>query len=165
MEALVVHPKAGVRNFKFHDKTSINLPSISYREVFSGGTTRKELTGRILDGYSLFKKGIRPEWEDEANAAGSEYKTTRPINNAFDADQHWENMVLALIGETLDENDEICGCRVTDKTKKEKKHFRLELWLRSKDASSGERIKSRLLEALTEGHAQRSPLEFDRKSH
>ena len=31
-------------------------------------------------------------------------------------DIYWENLVLALIGETIDEGDEICGCRVVDKS-------------------------------------------------
>lgn len=33
-------------------------------------------------------------------------------------DIYWENLVLALIGETIDEGDEICGCRVVDKSAK-----------------------------------------------
>ena len=31
-------------------------------------------------------------------------------------DVYWENLVLALLGETIDEGDEICGCRVVDKS-------------------------------------------------
>ena len=31
-------------------------------------------------------------------------------------DVFWENLVLALIGETIDEGDEICGCRVVDRS-------------------------------------------------
>ena len=33
-------------------------------------------------------------------------------------DTYWENLVLALIGETIDVGDEICGCRVVDKSSK-----------------------------------------------
>lgn len=36
-------------------------------------------------------------------------------------DIYWENLVLALIGETIDEGDEICGCRVVDKSAKKGK--------------------------------------------
>ena len=33
-------------------------------------------------------------------------------------DVYWENLVLALIGETIDIGDDICGCRVVDKSSK-----------------------------------------------
>ena len=36
-------------------------------------------------------------------------------------DTYWENLVLALIGETIDVGDEICGCRVVDKSSKKGK--------------------------------------------
>ena len=43
----------------------------------------------------------------------------------------------------MDENDEICGCRVVDKSKKgsNKTMFRIELWLRSTNQEAGERIR------------------------
>ena len=68
-------------------------------------------------------------------------------------DHYWENMVFALLGETIDENDEICGCRVVDKSKKGSSRtlFRLELWLKSGNQEVGERIRLRLVDALTEG--------------
>ena len=40
---------------------------------------------------------------------------------SFQPDQldiYWENLVLALIGETIDDADEVCGCRVVDKSTK-----------------------------------------------
>ena len=50
---------------------------------------------------------------------------------------------LGLIGELVDENDEICGCRIVDKSKKgsPKTFFRLELWLRSGNQEVGDRIR------------------------
>jgi hypothetical protein len=33
-------------------------------------------------------------------------------------DQYWDNLVLALIGEMIDDSDEVCGCRVVDKSNK-----------------------------------------------
>lgn len=126
-------------------------------EVFFDGNTRKEVEGRTIDGYSLFKKGIRPEWEDIANRNGSEY-TCRKTMTVELVDFFWENLVFALIGEMIDENDEICGCRVVDKSKKgnNRTTFRLELWLRSSNQEIGERIKARMLEALVEGDGGKS---------
>jgi hypothetical protein len=121
-------------------------------EVFFDGNTRKEVEGRTIDGYSLFKKGIRPEWEDLANRSGSEYTCRRTMTVEM-VDLYWENLVMALVGETIDENDEICGCRVVDKSKKgnSRTTFRLELWLRSSNQEVGERIKARMLDILVEG--------------
>ena len=43
------------------------------------------------------------------------------IRKSFQPDQldvYWENLVLALIGETIDDGDDVCGCRVVDKSNK-----------------------------------------------
>ena len=124
-------------------------------EVFSSGSNRRELEGRTLNAFSMFKAGIRPEWEDPANSLGSELNCRKTMI-VQEVDHHWENMVLACIGEIVDENDEICGCRVVDKTKRggggsTRQIFRLELWLRSRNEEVADRIKNRLIEALTDG--------------
>lgn len=50
-----------------------------------------------------------------------------------------ENMVLGLVGETIDVGDEICGARVVDKSKGSHAVYRFELWLRSNDHSTADR--------------------------
>ncbi len=70
-------------------------------EVLYDGTNRKEVEGRTIDAFSVFKKGIRPEWEDEANRAGSEL-TCRKSMTLDVLDTYWENLVLGLIGEVID---------------------------------------------------------------
>ena len=75
--------------------------------------------------YHLFKKvalhspchalialqGIKPMWEDEANAKGGKWvinlKSDKNMLNTY-----WENMVLGMIGETIDVADEITGAVV-----------------------------------------------------
>jgi hypothetical protein len=123
-------------------------------EILFNGQTRKEVEGRSIDGFSVFKKGIRPEWEDPANKAGSEL-TCRKTMSMEILDTHWENLVLGLIGETIDEQNEICGCRIVDKSKKgnSKTMFRMELWLRNGDQQLADRIKGRMIEALTDGES------------
>jgi hypothetical protein len=122
--------------------------------------------GRTLNGFSLFKKGIKPEWEDPANATGSEFQCRKTMS-LTEIDVHWENLVLALIGEMIDERDEICGGRVVDKSKKgnNRQIFRLELWLRSRDEELAERIKNRMLDVLADGDKKAIKLTFDRVSH
>jgi hypothetical protein len=121
-------------------------------EILFDGQTRKEVEGKSIDGFSVFKKGIRPEWEDPENRNGSEL-TCRKNMSMESLDVNWENLVFALIGETLDDKNEICGCRVVDKSNKKggnKTMFRMELWLRTASKDVADRIKSKMIDRLAE---------------
>lgn len=80
------------------------------------------------------------------------------------ADILWEDMVLSMLGETIEEDGEICGCRVVDRFRKGmlKPVYRLEMWLRvgvlrvNKDVE--DRVKARLLQALADGDSHRLTL-------
>mmetsp|Transcript_26931 Transcript_26931/g.27163 ORF Transcript_26931/g.27163 Transcript_26931/m.27163 type:complete len:190 (+) Transcript_26931:122-691(+) len=135
-------------------------------EVFFTSDAKKDVDGRIIDGFSVFKKGIVPDYCDPINREGSEL-CCRKYFNPDVLDIYWENFVLGLIGETIDEDGQICGCRVVDKSKN-KPMYRLELWYRSKNKDVGERLRLRLLDALTDGEAAKNPRgapEFSVKSH
>ena len=73
-------------------------------------------------------------------------------------DVYWENLVLGFIGETIEENDEICGCRVVDKFKVKGKNsagnpnYRLEIWFKTNTSPElAERVRIRMLETLADG--------------
>ena len=51
-------------------------------------------------------------------------------------DDFWQNLVLGMIGETIDMGDEICGARVVDKCSGGRCMYRLELWFRKKEPQS-----------------------------
>jgi len=78
--------------------------------------------------YHLFKTGIKPMWEDPANADGGKWVLTMK-NNPELLDQSWSWLAMALVGEELDEGDEICGAVVSLRSKVD----RIQLWTRSKD--------------------------------
>ncbi|CAL1708498.1 unnamed protein product [Somion occarium] len=78
--------------------------------------------------YHLFKAGIKPMWEDEANANGGKWVLTMKQNPQL-LDRCWIWLAMALIGEDLDEGDEICGAVVSLRSKVD----RIQLWTRSKD--------------------------------
>jgi len=86
-------------------------------------------------------------------------------------DTHWENLVLSLIGETIDEDNQVCGARVVDKTTKGRPMYRLELWIRSKAQDVADKLRGRLLNSLVEGEgaaaekARRQLPEFIVKPH
>lgn len=78
--------------------------------------------------YHLFKSGIKPMWEDEANANGGKWVLTMK-NNPQLLDRCWGWLAMALVGEDLDDGDEICGAVVSLRSKVD----RIQLWTRSKD--------------------------------
>jgi len=61
--------------------------------------------------YYLFKDGVKPVWEDERNKAGGTW-VANSENKTMD--DQWEGLLLALIGEALEDDDDdmICGGRL-----------------------------------------------------
>lgn len=60
----------------------------------------------IHSDYHLFKDGVRPMWEDEANHRGGKWmiRLRKGMISRF-----WENVLLAIIGEQFMVGEEICG--------------------------------------------------------
>jgi len=66
-----------------------------------------------LQGHSdfhLFKIGIKPMWEDEANSRGGKWKVR--LRKGL-ASRCWENLVLAILGEQFMVGSEICGAVIS----------------------------------------------------
>ncbi|KAF9920506.1 hypothetical protein FBU30_009647 [Linnemannia zychae] len=79
--------------------------------------------------YHLFKDGIKPMWEDPANASGGRWVVTLLTRNAELLDRCWMELAYALVGEQLDLGDDICGAVLSRRTKAD----RLAVWVRDKD--------------------------------
>ena len=61
----------------------------------------------------LFRKGIRPEWEDEAFVNGGRFLFKHFRKNHQDmGNKLWEDLVLAFIGEQFTNKDEVLGIMV-----------------------------------------------------
>ena len=104
---------------------------------------------KVIDEFCLFKKGIKPEWEDAANKDGGCYfvrKTLEPDQ----ADIYWQNTCLAMIGEALDAGDQVAGARIVDKGKSFPL-YRFELWIKTAEKNHVDAIKEKFNEALIEG--------------
>ncbi|KAF7974985.1 hypothetical protein HWV62_10737 [Athelia sp. TMB] len=78
--------------------------------------------------YHLFKSGIKPMWEDEANANGGKWVLTMK-NNPGLLDRCWSWLAMALVGEELEDGDDICGAVVSLRSKVD----RIQVWTRNKD--------------------------------
>ncbi|KAK7090256.1 eukaryotic translation initiation factor 4E type 2-like isoform X2 [Littorina saxatilis] len=60
--------------------------------------------------YHLFKEGIRPMWEDDANKMGGKWIIR--LKKGL-ASRCWENLILAMLGEQFMVGEEICGAVVS----------------------------------------------------
>ncbi|PPQ75748.1 hypothetical protein CVT26_001669 [Gymnopilus dilepis] len=110
--------------------------------------------------YHIFKSGIKPMWEDPANANGGKWVLTMK-NNPQLLDRCWNWLVMALVGEELEENDEICGAVVSLRSKVD----RIQLWTRSKDdVDKLNGIAKRLIKLLDVSEADNIGLEFQYNS-
>uniref|UniRef100_A0A1B0FDF9 eIF-4F 25 kDa subunit n=1 Tax=Glossina morsitans morsitans TaxID=37546 RepID=A0A1B0FDF9_GLOMM len=70
--------------------------------------------------YSLFKKGIRPMWEDAANKKGGRWVITLNRSPKAEVDNLWLDVLLCLIGETFEHSDQVCGAVVNIRNKNNK---------------------------------------------
>lgn len=137
-----------------------NYPKPS--ELFFDGRTKKKVTrqgeseGKCVEALSIFKKGIKPEWEDALNKIGGEW-TLRKIVDATSLDQLFENVLLAMVGETLDDGDDVNGMRVVDKSKRRTCAYRIELWVKTNDSARAETIKTNLTRATYDGVSTATP--------
>ncbi|KAI1788075.1 translation initiation factor eIF 4e-like domain-containing protein [Ganoderma leucocontextum] len=106
--------------------------------------------------YHLFKSGIKPMWEDEANAKGGKWVLTMK-NNPQLLDRCWSWLAMALVGEDLDEGDEICGAVVSLRSKVD----RIQVWTRSKeDLEKINGIARKMVKLLDVSEADSIGLEF-----
>ncbi|KAK4706059.1 translation initiation factor 4E, partial [Phenoliferia sp. Uapishka_3] len=61
----------------------------------------------VMDSIHVFKDKIKPTWEDDRNRLGGRWQLT--IQNPEVLDKCWTYLVLGLVGEELDEKDDITG--------------------------------------------------------
>ena len=99
----------------------------------------------------MFKQGVRPEWEDQQNKHGGRWHYT--FKNTKANDEIWLNIMLAAIGEMLeDENDnEVMGVVINIR----KAFWRVGLWTRT----AGQPPKGQKLEPGVDKDEPRKRLE------
>jgi len=125
-------------------KNNIPAPGAVF---FTAATGQKKFPDRDVEGFSMFKAGIRPEWEDPANMSGGEFFCRQTMSDSM-LDNSWEKLLCGLVGETIDIGDEITGARVVDKSKSGKPTYRLEMWFKTRDQAKLEQLKDRLATCL-----------------
>jgi translation initiation factor 4E len=173
------HHKGGVSDFgtnmnKIGDFSTVegfwrffnHIPPPSQMFTTEDGGGRQQRAGgaagdREIEGISLFRKGIRPEWEDLRNMHGAEFFLKKNLNMA-QLDQWWENLIMSAVGETIDPADVLCGVRVVDKSSKGKVMYRVEIWFSCTDKSDSvmvEKIRNNVINAM------QTTVKLDYKEH
>jgi translation initiation factor 4E len=95
--------------FSDYEKSTLKLASISTAETFWTIYSHLKSPSQLptVSDYHIFKDGIRPVWEDEANKKGGKWivRLKKGV-----ADRYWEDLLLAIIGDQfLEAGEEVCG--------------------------------------------------------
>ncbi|GMG25464.1 unnamed protein product [Aspergillus oryzae] len=113
----------------FHDPENFNVKHPLMHEWTLWFTKPPSGKLGLKADYHLFKKGIRPEWEDPQNKHGGKWSYSFKDKRSVPIDDLWLHAQLAAIGETL-ENDgdsEVMGVVVNVR----KGFYRVGLWTRT----------------------------------
>jgi len=125
----------------------------------------------VIDAIMIFRDNIRPEWEDKQNAQGGHFQfQLKPNIGGGQVDEYWNNLVLGMIGATVEPANMITGIRLVDKLSgpRAANVIRLEVWFNSmEDNNAVQTLKKNVEKCMatrldgTVGSAPRS----DTKSH
>merc|ERR1712224_904910 len=84
----------------------------------------------------IFRDGVRPEWEDPANASGGHFQfQLKSTMEGAQIDEYWNNLVLGVVGGTIEPSEQILGLRLVDKLSgpRQANGIRLEVWFSQYD--------------------------------
>ena len=92
-----------------YEKSTIPLAYFSSVESFWRVYTylKRPSTLPSVSDYHIFKKGIRPVWEDDENKRGGKWiiRLRKGVS-----DRYWEDLLLAIVGDQFAEaGEEVCG--------------------------------------------------------
>merc|ERR1712010_81704 len=85
--------------------------------------------------YHLFTDSINPMWEDENNRHGGKWVVIFPKGRREMVDEYWLHILLALIGESFEDTDEICGAVASLR----KSQSKIAIWTRN--ASNADAVR------------------------
>merc|ERR1719373_1022415 len=102
-------------------------------ELLEGKRMIRELDEgvNVIDAIMIFKENIKPEWEDETNAKGGHFQIQfKPSVGGGQIDEYWNNLVLGMVGATIEPANMITGVRLVDKLSgpRAANVIRLEVW-------------------------------------
>ncbi|XP_043472144.1 eukaryotic translation initiation factor 4E-1A-like [Leptopilina heterotoma] len=156
-ELLIKHPLQNTWTLWYYEQDRSKSWEESQREIAKFDTAEDfwslynhiKSASELRNGsdYSMFKEGVRPMWEDDANKNGGRWlinleKKQRPT----ELDRFWLEILLCMIGEGFNEfSEDICGAVVNVRARQDK----LALWTGNANSSQsimeiGRKLKERL---------------------
>ncbi|KAL1838617.1 hypothetical protein VTJ49DRAFT_2485 [Mycothermus thermophilus] len=102
-------PISKANGFIEYEKTLHPIATVEAVEQFFGvyRHLKRPSALPLVSDYHLFKKGIRPIWEDEENKNGGKWVVR--LRKGV-ADRYWEDLLFAIIGDQFGEaSEEVCG--------------------------------------------------------
>ncbi|KAG7188282.1 hypothetical protein KM043_007946 [Ampulex compressa] len=131
-EVLIKHPLQNTWTLWYYELDRNRLWEESQREISSFDTVEDfwslynhiKSASELRQGcdYSMFKQGIRPMWEDDANKSGGRWLINlEKKQRNTDLDYFWLEIILCMIGEAFNEySDDVCGAVVNIRPKGDK---------------------------------------------
>ena len=83
---------------------------------------------KVVDSINLFKRGIKPMWEDPLNQNGCSYDINLKGLAAEQIDDIWRSLVLCLVTDNFPFVQYVTGVRILDRIKKHDT-IRVEIWM------------------------------------
>jgi len=95
--------------FSDYEKSTTKIAALATVESFWTIYSHLKRPSQLptVSDYHVFKDGIRPVWEDEANKKGGKWivRLKKGV-----ADRYWEDLLLAIVGDQfMEAGDEVCG--------------------------------------------------------
>ena len=92
-----------------------------------------EIVAHPNPNYHFFRQGIQPQWEDAANKEGGRWIINLTKDDDLkNTDFVWEEVLMALVGEYLDDGDLITGAVFS----KRRGLLRVSVWTRATEAKA-----------------------------
>lgn len=112
---------------------------------------------QVIDALMIFRDGVRPEWEDEKNTTGGHFQYSLKPNlsgGAGQIDEYWNNLVLGLIGATIEPANMLMGVRLVDKLSgpRAANAIRLEVWFTNYEDAQAVNLLRRNVERCMATH-------------
>ncbi|XP_015519906.1 eukaryotic translation initiation factor 4E [Neodiprion pinetum] len=145
-ELLIKHPLQNTWTLWYYENDRSKTWEQNQREITSFDTAEDfwslynhiKLASELRQGcdYSMFKQGIRPMWEDDANKKGGRWLISLDKKQrGSDLDRFWLEVLLCMIGEAFNEfSDDVCGAVVNVRPKGDK----IGVW--TADANRGQSV-------------------------
>ena len=83
---------------------------------------------KLINCFYIFKRGIKPTWEDPSNKKGCSIIFELKIKNGQKMNDIWKFAVFSLVGNTVPFDEKVNGLRVSDRLKGQQL-IKVEIWL------------------------------------